>query len=118
MQTPSWHAVKPPPTQHILRKYPRYLLSVPVTVREVSGCRAFQAYGLTLDLSQGGVSAVLCGAVHVARTVWLELQLPDGALHTLATVRHASPCRCGFEFLSPSPDFDNGIANCIQRLAR
>jgi hypothetical protein len=118
MQMPSWQAVKPLPTQRVLRKYPRHLLSVPVTVHKISGCRALQAHGLTLDLSHGGVSAVLCGAVRVAQTVWLELQLPNRTLHTLAIVRHASRCRCGFEFLSPGHDFDDGIAKCIQRLVR
>jgi hypothetical protein len=118
MQTPSWRAVKPPPTQHVLRRHPRHLLSVPVTVHEISGCHVSLAHGLTLDLSQGGVSAVLCGAVHVAQTVWLELNLPNGTLQALAIVRHASVSRCGFEFLSPGPDFDDGIAKCIQRLVR
>ena len=31
MQMPSWQAVKPPPTKHVLRKYTRHLLSVPLT---------------------------------------------------------------------------------------
>ena len=95
MQMPSWQAVKPPPTKHVLRKYPRHLLSVPLTVHAISGCHASLAHGLTLDLSQGGVSAVLCGAVHVAQTVWLELQLPKGTLQTVANIRHARPAGAG-----------------------
>jgi len=118
MQMPSWQAVKPPPTKHVLRKYPRHLLSVPLTVHAISGCHASLAHGLTLDLSQGGVSAVLCGAVHVEQTVWLELQLPKRTRQTLANIRHARPCRCGFEFRSPGPGFEDGKAQCIQRLPR
>jgi hypothetical protein len=118
MQTSSWQAVKPPPKQHVLRKYQRHLLSVPVQLYEISESDAVLAHGLTLDLSQGGVSAVLCGSVRVGATFRLELQLPNGTFGTRAIVRHARPGRCGFEFLYPSTDFDGGIAKCIERLAQ
>jgi hypothetical protein len=118
MQMPSWQAVKPPPTQHVLRKHPRYLLSVPVLVYESSGTDPAWAHGLTLDLSQGGVSAVLCGSLHVHQSFRLELCLPNRTLSALAIVRYSSPNRCGFEFLSSSPDFDKGVADCIRNLIR
>ena len=118
MHTPSWQTVKPPPVQHVLRKHPRHLLSVPVLVFEVSGKGPPLAHGLTLDLSLGGIASVLCGSIEVGQTFQLELYLPNGRFRTLAIVRHVSSCRCGFEFLSPNSVFQAGLTDCIHTLAQ
>jgi len=69
--------------------------------------------GLTLEISLGGLSAVLCGPPKRGERVSVRLKLLDVAFETPAIVRHSSPARTGFEFLEPSPEFLRTIENCI-----
>jgi len=86
----------------IPRRHPRYLLSVPVTVHRFTPWRPVVVHGLSLDISEGGASAVLCGAPAVGEAVLVSLQLPNAPLQSLAIVRHSSATRSGFEFFTPA----------------
>lgn len=86
------------------RQHPRYLFSVPVTLRRlVSG--GFQTTrGMSLDISEGGVSAVVQANLSVGETVEINLPLSACPLHTVAIVRHVTDSRSGFEFLGLTPE--------------
>lgn len=56
-------------------------------------------HGISLDISEGGMGALVQGDLPVGETVSLEFELPDYALKALAIVRHSCSARSGFEFL-------------------
>jgi len=96
------------------RRYPRHFLSAPVTTWSLLNSGPQVTRGLTLEISLGGLSAVLCGPPKRGERVSVRLNLLNVAFETLAIVRHSSPARTGFEFLEPSPEFLHSIENCIQ----
>jgi len=57
--------------------------------------------GRCLDLSEGGVGAMVAGELSAGQQVALELRLPDVAfpLRARALVRYQGKLRCGFEFV-------------------
>lgn len=96
------------------RRHPRHLLSAPVTTWGLLNAGPQVTRGLTLEISLGGLSAVLCGPPKRGERVSLRLNLLNIAFETSAIVRHSSSARTGFEFLDPSPEFLCSIENCIQ----
>jgi PilZ domain len=96
------------------RRYPRHFLSAPVTTWGLLNSGPQVTRGLTLEISLGGLSAVLCGPPKPGERVSVRLNLLNVTFEALAIVRHSSPARTGFEFLEPSPEFLHSIENCIQ----
>jgi hypothetical protein len=96
------------------RRYPRHFLSAPVTTWGLLNSGPQVTHGLTLEISLGGLSAVLCGPPKRGEKVSVRLNLLNVAFEALAVVRHSSSARTGFEFLEPSPEFLSSIENCIQ----
>jgi hypothetical protein len=96
------------------RRYPRHFLSAPVTTWGLLNSGPQVTRGLTLEISLGGLSAVLCGPPKCGERVSVRWNLLNIAFETLAIVRHSSPARTGFEFLEPSPEVLHSIENCIQ----
>jgi hypothetical protein len=62
------------------------------------------------------MSALVCGAPRAGETVVIELPLPGIPLELLATVRHSSDARSGFEFYPLSPVAREGIHDWITEL--
>jgi hypothetical protein len=60
--------------------------------------------GITLDLAEGGLGAIVQGDVHVGDTVAIDLRLSEQLLTTVAIVRHTSSVRSGFEFIGLTPE--------------
>lgn len=96
------------------RRYPRHFLSAPVSTWRLLSSGPQVTRGLTLEISMGGVSAVLCGPPQVGERVSVRMKLLDAAFEAPAIVRHSSPSRTGFEFLDPLPKFLRGIEACTQ----
>ena len=96
------------------RRYQRHFLSAPVTTWGLLNSGPQVTRGLTLEISLGGLSAVLCGPPKRGERVSVRLNLLNVAFETPAIVRYSSPARTGFEFVEPSPEFLRGIKNCIQ----
>jgi len=86
----------------VARRYPRFMISVPVIVTRPAMPDLPAVHGLSLDLSRGGLSAVLCGPPAVGETVYLTLQFAQVSLQSQAIIRHSSPTRSGFEFANLS----------------
>ena len=82
-----------------LRRHPRFKLEVDVRVylREAPVVR-----GHAVDISESGISAILREEVPLGGVVRLEFTLPLGSVEVLATVRHRSAFRYGFQFVEAS----------------
>jgi c-di-GMP-binding flagellar brake protein YcgR len=76
----------------------------------------FVTRGVSLDISMRGMSALVCGAPRVGETIVIELPLRDAPIEMLATVRHSSDARSGFEFYPLSPLAHQGIQDWIKEL--
>jgi c-di-GMP-binding flagellar brake protein YcgR len=57
---------------------------------------------MTLDISEGGMAAIVPDTLSVGEIVEIDLTLPVGLINTLATVRYNSANRSGFEFVGLS----------------
>jgi len=86
------------------RRYVRMLFSVPITVRHLGRSGVQSTRGISLDLCQGGLGAIVHGEVHVGDTVAIDLRLSERALTTVAIVRHTSSVHSGFEFVGLTPE--------------
>ena len=81
-----------------VQRHRRTLFSIPITLRHLmhGGVRASR--GISLDISESGIGALVKGGLHVGDTVEIDLQLRDWQLNAVAIVRHTSSIRSGFEF--------------------
>jgi hypothetical protein len=100
----------------IARRYPRFLLSFPLSLTRTGEAGQPATHGLSLDLSRSGASAVLCSPPAVGETVRLSLQILGAPLETLAIVRHSHSTRSGFEFLDLSPAHQQQIEDRVQAM--
>lgn len=85
------------------QRHARILLSVPLMLHHLvpGGIRVTR--GISLDISEGGLGALVRGGLQVGETVSLELKLPNYGLRAVAIVRYSSGSRSGFEFLGLTP---------------
>ena len=98
-----------------VRKHSRALLSVPLRLRHLMGGGIQTSRGITLDISEGGIGALVQGDLRLGETVELDLQLPGRLLNAIAIVRHTSNVRSGFEFLGMTAEERLQIANTCGR---
>jgi len=87
-----------------VRRQPRALFSVPITLRHLAIGGVRTARGVSLDISEGGIGALVEGELNVGDAVDMEFCLPSGGLSVVAILRHTSSLRSGFEFLGLNPD--------------
>ena len=81
------------------QRHPRALFSAPVMFRHLA-VGGFQSWpGISLDLSQGGLGAIVQSGLRVGEMVEIEVRAPGLALSAVAIVRYTSTGRCGFEFV-------------------
>jgi c-di-GMP-binding flagellar brake protein YcgR len=102
----------------VKRREPRYVSSMPVAMQRYFRFEPFFSRGLSLDISIAGMSALLCGAPQIGEIVLIELMLPDNPIEMLATVRHSTDAKSGFEFYLSSPAATRGIQGWIQELRK
>src|ERR1019366_9564443 len=103
---------------HVRRREPRYVSSIPVTLQRFLRFGPFVTRGVCLDISIRGMSALVCGAPRVGETVAIGLPSSGAPVEMLATVRHSSDARSGFEFYPLSPVAHKGIQDWIQELRK
>ena len=98
MQFGGYTVPAPKPPYDRVQRHRRILFSIPITLRHLmhGGVRASR--GISLDISEGGIGALVEGGLRVGDAVEIEVQLPDRQLSALAIVRHTSSIRSGFEF--------------------
>ncbi|GEM_PF-6318656 len=105
--------VKPRGGYELLRQHPRILSSIPITLRHLCRGGVRSTHGITLDLGEGGLGAIVQGTVHVGETVAIDFELLDQPVTTVAIVRNTSHVRCGFEFVGLTPEERLQIANVV-----
>ncbi len=86
------------------RRHKRILFSIPVMLHHLASGGVRSAHGISLDISESGIGALIEGRLQVGDTVGIDLQLPDNPLSAVAIVRHTSSVRSGFEFIGLSPE--------------
>jgi len=102
----------------VCRREPRYVYTIPAIVQRFLRFGPVFTRGVTLDISMRGMSALVCGAPRVGETVVINLPLRDTPIEMLATVRHSSDAKSGFEFYPLSPSAQQGIQIWIQELRK
>lgn len=85
-----------------VRRHPRALFTVPITVDYLSNGAMHSSHGISLDISEGGIGALVQASLPVGQAVEIHLPLPKHSLTTAAIVRHSWKTRSGFEFLGLS----------------
>jgi c-di-GMP-binding flagellar brake protein YcgR len=103
-------------TYEFRRREARYVSSIPTTLQRFLRFGPISTRGVTLDISMQGMSALVCGAPRVGETVVIGLSLASADIEMLASVRHSSDARSGFEFYPLSLIAERGIQNWIEEL--
>jgi hypothetical protein len=118
MYVDSQGTLERPPVYNVRRREPRYVCSLHVTMQRFLRLGPVVAHGVLLDISTRGMSALICGAPLEGETVAIELPLPGCPIETLATVRHSSDAKSGFEFYPLTANAKKGIQDWIQELRK
>jgi len=105
--------VKPDGAHEFFRQHPRILFSIPITLRHLCRGGVRSTHGISLDLGEGGLGAIVQGEVRVGETVAIDFRLSDQPVTTVAIVRHTSNVRSGFEFVGLTPEERLQISNMI-----
>jgi hypothetical protein len=96
-----------------VRRHVRTLCSGPVILRHLVTGGIEMTRGVGLDISEGGLGALVQGALQVGETVEMDFHLHEHALRTVAIVRHFCSVRSGFEFLGLTEEERLQIANLM-----
>jgi PilZ domain len=80
------------------RNSARYLFSAPVLLLRLDHDPPLDTYGISLELSEGGMSALVNDALQLGEHVRVRLRLPAGDFETIATVIHRTRRHYGLAF--------------------
>jgi TonB family protein len=96
----------PNPGNSNRRRFGRFPIAVPVDVVVLRSGVPSTIPGRSVDVGEGGVSAVLAGEVQAGESIGVSLQLPFvlEPVQAKAVVRHHGPLRCGIQFIAMSPE--------------
>jgi hypothetical protein len=86
------------------RRHTRSLFTVPLTLHHFIARGERVSRGISLDISEAGVGALVQGSLQVGETVAIDLPLAERILNTVAIVRHTSKVSSGFEFVGLSSE--------------
>jgi len=92
------------------RQHQRVLYSVPIRLHYLMPGGVRTSRGVSLDISVGGIGALVSSDLVVGEAVEIDLQLRRSSLCAVAIVRHASSTRSGFEFLGLTSEERSQIA--------
>ena len=107
------HDVKEAPANGVeRRRKPRYLFSLAMTIRSANG---LPKDGISIEMSETGMSATVNGFLRVDETVNLELVAGGKAQ---AVVRHKLGQLYGFEFVGLSAERSERITEACKKLGR
>jgi len=93
------------------QRYSRALFSVPLTLRHLASGGIQSSPGISLDISEGGLGAIVHGGLRVGEMVEIDVRTPGFSLSAVAIVRYTTHVRSGFEFVGMTPEEREQIAN-------
>lgn len=93
------------------RAQPRFKCTVGISVNSRT-CGLLK--GQTVDISEGGISAMLTIEVPLGEVVELEFTLPFGTVVIYAMVRQRNAFRYGFQFVESEKTSEIILATCRQ----
>jgi hypothetical protein len=73
------------------------------------------SHGISVDISETGLGAVVHGKVRVGDAVGIDFPLEGYVLNLVAIVRHASTVHSGFEFLGLTAEERAQITNAADQ---
>jgi hypothetical protein len=111
-QPQSVHVTK----SRVARQHTRYTFSIPVTLRHLLPGGFQTTRGMSVDISEGGISAIVQADLQIGETVEINLPLSSGPLYTVAIVRHTTDNRSGFEFLGLTAEERHQIASASRAM--
>jgi hypothetical protein len=82
-----------------VRRYHRILFSAPIELYHLVGDGVERSHGISVDISEEGMGALLEKSLRVGEMVEVKLPVQDHLLNAIAVVRHSSSSRAGMEFL-------------------
>jgi hypothetical protein len=88
----------------VARRYPRTMFSIPIDVRMLMPGGVRCTHGVSLDISEGGLGALVQSNLQPGDVIAVDMKLPTQDLTAIAIVRHSDSGRSGFEFLGLSPE--------------
>jgi c-di-GMP-binding flagellar brake protein YcgR len=108
-------SVPSPAPDRSIRRYPRSIFTAPLTLRHLGAGGVHKLRGITLDVSEGGMGALVQGNLQTGEAVEVDMHLDGQVLNAVAIVRHTSNVRCGFEFLGMTSEERAQITEIIGR---
>lgn len=88
----------------LVRRHVRSLFTIPITIRHLADGGVCASRGVSLDLSEGGMGALVKTGLKIGDMVEIDIQLAEHTLSVIGIVRHSSETRSGFEFMGLTPD--------------
>ena len=98
---------------HGERRCPRAIFSVPINVHMLMPGGVRTTRGVSLDISEGGLGALVQSDLKPGDVIEIDLKLPGQELTAIAIVRHSSSERSGFEFLGLTPEERQQLAGLV-----
>jgi PilZ domain-containing protein len=102
--------------QRPIQRYRRTLFTAPITLHHLRTGGIQTARGVSLDISEGGLGAIVQSDLFIGETVEISFRLRETVFNTVAIVRHTSNVQSGFEFLGLTAeerrDITRAASNC------
>ena len=95
------------------RRYPRTVFCVPLMLHHLTAGGVRKTRGISLDIGEGGLGALLEGSLTVGEMVAIDLPLDQHVLNAVAVVRYSTPANTGFEFVGLTAEERMQIASVV-----
>lgn len=105
----------PSSAERTTRRHPRWIFSTPFTVRHLDAGGVRRLRGITLDLSEGGMGALVQGNLERGEAVEIDLHFEGQEFNAAAIVRYTGSVRSGFEFLGMTGEERAKITRIVSR---
>jgi hypothetical protein len=96
-----------------VRHYHRGLFTAPIALRYLLPGGIATSRGISLDLGEGGMGALVKGRLSMGVTVEIDFQLQENAMTVIGIIRHTSSVRCGVEFVGLTAEERLQIAGIV-----
>jgi PilZ domain-containing protein len=98
---------------HGVRQYPRVPFCATLILRHLITGGIQRTRGMSLDISEGGLGAIVQGELVVGDAVEIDFSIAGQSLSAVGIVRHASSQQAGFEFVELTAQERSQIATTI-----